>query len=312
MNSFVTAINVVLPLLLLVLVGYFLKTRNFFSDVTLKQMNKLVFTLLIPCSLFKSIVTSSIEDALKPEYVLFCLVGVGVMVLIGLLFGRTFCERQDQKGVMAQAIFRGNTVLFGIPVVSMLYPNESIVLTTSMIALVVPIINICAVVILQLHAGMKTDIKSLLISVLKNPMVVATLSGFAIKLVGIELPTAVMKTISEIGGSANTVGLIVLGASFELPAISQNLKKLVLITSMRMIICPLVMMSIAVMLGYRGIELATVMVIFGAPTAVSSFATAVQMKGDGVLASQAVMSTTAVSAITIFTWVFALTQLNML
>jgi predicted permease len=66
------------------------------------------------------------------------------------------------------------------------------------------------------------------------------------------------------------------------------------------------------MLGYRGIELATVMVIFGAPTAVSSFATAVQMKGDGVLASQAVMSTTAVSAITIFTWVFALTSLNML
>ncbi|MBR5004442.1 MAG: AEC family transporter, partial [Erysipelotrichaceae bacterium] len=166
--------------------------------------------------------------------------------------------------------------------------------------------------ILQLHAGMKTDIKSLVISVLKNPMVIATLSGFAIKLIGVEIPAAVMKTISEIGGSANTVGLIVLGASFELPAISQNLKKLALITSMRMVICPLVMMTIAMMLGYRGIELATVMVIFGAPTAVSSFATAVQMKGDGVLASQAVMSTTAVSAITIFTWVFALTSLNML
>ena len=214
-------------------------------------------------------------------------------------------DAQLQKG-------ENDGLLFGIPVVSMLYPNESIVLMTSMIALVVPIINICAVVILQLHAGMKTDIKSLVISVLKNPMVIATLSGFAIKLIGVEIPTAVMKTISEIGGSANTVGLIVLGASFELPAISQNLKKLVLITSMRMIICPLVMMSIAVMLGYRGIELATVMVIFGAPTAVSSFATAVQMKGDGVLASQAVMSTTAVSAITIFTWVFALTSLNML
>ena len=116
--------------------------------------------MLIPCSLFKIIVTSSIEDAIEPEYLMFCLVGVAAMIFSGIFLGEKLCERQDQKGVMAQAIFRGNTVLFGIPVVSMLYPNESIVLTTSMIAIVVPIFNICAVISLQLHAGMKTDINS--------------------------------------------------------------------------------------------------------------------------------------------------------
>ncbi len=312
MNSFVTALNVVLPLLLLVVVGYLLKMRKFFSETTLKQMNKLVFTLLIPASLLKSILTSSIQDALQSKYLLFVLTGVAGMILSGILLGEKLCERQDQKGVMAQAIFRGNTVLFGIPVVSMLYPNESIVLTTSMIAIVVPIFNLCAVVSLQLHAGMKTDLKSLFLSVLKNPMVIATLSGFTIKLLGFELPTAVLKTVTEIGNAANPIGLIVLGASFELPAISENIKKLSIIAVMRMIFWPLVMMSLAIFLGYRGIELATVMVLFGAPTAVSSFATAVQMKGDGALASQAVMLTTALSVFTIFTWVFALTQLNML
>ncbi|MBQ4343458.1 MAG: AEC family transporter [Erysipelotrichaceae bacterium] len=312
MNSFVTALNVVLPLLLLVVVGYLLKLRKFFSDTTLKQMNKLVFTLLIPASLLKSILTSSIQDALQPKYLLFVLAGVAGMILSGILLGEKLCERQDQKGVMAQAIFRGNTVLFGIPVVSMLYPNESIVLTTSMIAIVVPIFNLCAVVSLQLHAGMKTDFKSLLISVLKNPMVIATLSGFTLKLLGVEVPAAILKTVTEIGNAANPIGLIVLGASFELPAISENIKKLSIIALMRMILWPVIMMSLAIFLGYRGIELATVMVLFGAPTAVSSFATAVQMKGDGALASQAVMLTTALSVFTIFTWVFALTQLNML
>ncbi|MBQ7890483.1 MAG: AEC family transporter, partial [Erysipelotrichaceae bacterium] len=56
MDSFVTALNVVLPLLMLVVVGYLLKMKHFFNETTLKQMNKLVFSLLIPCSLFKSIV----------------------------------------------------------------------------------------------------------------------------------------------------------------------------------------------------------------------------------------------------------------
>lgn len=312
MNSFVTALNVVLPLLLLVGVGYILKMKNFFSDITLKQMNKLVFSLLIPCSLFKSIMTSSIEDVIEPKYFLFCCIGVAVMIITGILMGEKLCERQDQKGVMAQAIFRGNTVLFGIPVVSMLFPNESIVLTTSIIAIFVPIYNLCAVVTLQLHAEEKTDFKLLLISVLKNPMVIASILGFTLKLLGISLPSAVMKTVSEIGGAANTVGLIVLGALFEIPAISKNLKKLSIITFMRMLFWPAVMMSLAVMLGYRGIHLATIMVLFGAPTAVSSFATAVQMKGDGTLASQAVMMTTAVSVITIFTWVFILSEMSLL
>ena len=312
MSSFVTAINVVLPLLMLVMVGYILKQNAFFSDITLKQMNKLVFTLLIPASLLKSILTSSVEDAIEMNYLLFVMAGVFVMITTAILLSEKFCERSDQKGVMAQAIFRGNTVLFGIPVVQMLYPNQSIVLTTSMIALVVPIYNLCAVVTLQLHAGMKSDIKSLFVSVLKNPMVIATLTGFAMKLMGISVPSAMMKTITEIGNAANPIGLIVLGASFELPAISQNLKKLTLIAVLRMLVWPLVMMSLAVLLGYRQIELATIMVLFGAPTAVSSFATAVQMKGDGQLASQAVMLTTAVSVMTIFTWVFALTSLNML
>ncbi|MBP3399976.1 MAG: AEC family transporter [Erysipelotrichaceae bacterium] len=312
MDSFVTALNVVLPLLMLVVVGYLLKMKHFFNETTLKQMNKLVFSLLIPCSLFKSIVNSSIEEAVSPDYMLFCLLGVAAMILSGILLGEKLCERQDQKGVMAQAIFRGNTVLFGIPVVSMLYPNESIVLTTSMIAIVVPIFNICAVVSLQMHAGMKTDVKSLIVSVLKNPMVIATLLGFAIKLSGLTLPSFVMKTITEIGSAANPIGLIVLGATFELPAISQNIQKLCVITGMRMIVSPLVMMFLSVMMGYHGIQLATVMVIFGAPTAVSSFATAVQMKGDGALASQAVMMTTAVSAVTIFTWIFMLSEMHLL
>ncbi len=312
MNSFVTAANVVFPLLLLVAVGYLLKMNKFFSENTLKQMNKLVFTLLVPASLLKSIVTSSIQDALKPDYLVFVLLGASAMILSGIVLGEKLCERQDQKGVMAQAIFRGNTVLFGIPVVSMLYPNQSIVLTTSMIAIVVPIYNLCAVVVLQMHAGMKTDVKSLILKVLKNPMVAATLCGFAIKLIGIELPSAVLKTVTEISNAANPIGLIVLGASFELPAIRENIDKLSVIAVMRLIICPAVMLGLAVLLGYRQIELATVMVLFGAPTAVSSFATAVQMKGDGSLASQAVMLTTGFSAITIFSWVFALTQLNML
>ena len=164
----------------------------------------------------------------------------------------------------------------------------------------------------RLHITTWQNMKSLLISVLKNPMVIATLIGFAVKLSGLQLPSVVLKTVTEIGGAANPIGLIVLGATFELPAISQNIKKLSVLTFMRMLFWPVLMMSLAVFMGYRGIQLATVMVLFGAPTAVSSFATAVQMKGDGALASQAVMMTTAVSAVTIFTWVFLLSEMHLI
>ena len=65
-------------------------------------------------------------------------------------------------------------------------------------------------------------------------------------------------------------------------------------------------------MGFRGEAMVASMIMFGAPTAVSSFTMAQEMEGDGDLAAQLVIFTTFFSILTIFLLVFILKTLQLL
>ena len=69
---------------------------------------------------------------------------------------------------------------------------------------------------------------------------------------------------------------------------------------------------LAVALGFRGVELCTILVVFGAPVAVNSYTMALQMDGDADLAGGIVLLTTAVSCLTLFFWIWLLKSLGLL
>ena len=71
-------------------------------------------------------------------------------------------------------------------------------------------------------------------------------------------------------------------------------------------IVPAVFLSIAILIGIRGIGLVSLMVMYGSPTAVSSFPMAGQMGGNSELAGQIVATTTIFSVITVFIWTYLL------
>ena len=84
--------------------------------------------------------------------------------------------------------------------------------------------------------------------------------------------------------------------------------ELIFIVITKLIIVPLIMLPLSVFLGIRGIALLTLTIIYGAPTGVSTFQMAKQMDGDGDLAGQIVVFTSAFSIVTVFGWIFLLKQ----
>ena len=105
--------------------------------------------------------------------------------------------------------------------------------------------------------------------------------------------------------------LIVLGGFFDFKKLGGNVKQLVIALSGRLVIVPLICMSIAIALGFRGSDLIAMLAAFAAPSAVTSFTMAKQMKGDADLAAQIVVLGTLFSIVTIFLWIFLLKQLGL-
>ena len=118
----------------------------------------------------------------------------------------------------------------------------------------------------------------------------------------------VYKTISMLSGSASTVALLALGGNFTFSAVSRLKYKIIVGVLVRTILCPLICLSAAYMLGFVSLEFLALIALYGTPLAVSTVPTSSEMGSDGELAGLLVVWTTLVSAFTLFGIIFACAQ----
>ena len=83
-------------------------------------------------------------------------------------------------------------------------------------------------------------------------------------------------------------------------------------TALRLVILPLIFVVGGILLGLREQQLLSLLILFGAPTAVSSYPMAVAMGADGELAGQLVAVSTLLCLPTIFLWTMVLNMLQLL
>ena len=168
--------------------------------------------------------------------------------------------------------------------------------------------NFLAVIVLEIFRGGKINFKKIIKGIITNPLIIASILGILMLILKIKIPLILEKTISDMSKIATPLALTVLGGSFKIEKINKNLKQLVIGIIGKLIIVPLIFIPIAIYLGFRNIELASVMIMLAAPVAVSSFTMAEQMEADGELAAQLVVFTSMLSIVTIFIYIFTMKQ----
>lgn len=308
MENLIISFNVVLPLFLCMALGYVLKWIKMYDDASLKTMNKLVFKVFLPIYLFRSIYTTDLSAAFDGKLILFAV--LAIVAWFGILMLVIPCIEKDnaKRGVMVQAMFRSNFVLYGLPVAVSLCGEERIGATSLLIGIVVPIFNVLAVITLETFRGGKPSIVKMARGIVTNPLIIASVIGIGFYYLHIKLPSAVEKTVTDLGRVATPLALVALGGEFKFHKVKGNLKQLIISVVGKLVLSPLAIVTAAICLGFRDDMLVPLLLMAGAPTAVSSYTMAQQMGGDGELAGEVVVFATAFSIFTIFLWVFALKQ----
>ena len=159
--------------------------------------------------------------------------------------------------------------------------------------------------------GGKFQLLPILIRVLKNPMIDGILLGALCRFLPFPIPDPILKPIAQVGAATTPVALIILGASFEKGGISESRRDLWACTFARLIAAPAIMLTAAALLGFRDAEFVTLIAIFATPCAVASYAMAQQMGADAALAGNCVVFTSALSAFTMFGWIFVTKTLGL-
>lgn len=311
MESFLMAVQVVVPMAIMVGIGMLLRVGKITDRDTMKKVDKLTYNLFMPMLMFYNIYKTDFTQLENVGYILYGMVGLTVLFLAAMFVVPRFIKERPTAASFGQAIIRPNYILFGAAVAQSIYGEGNIGLIMLMGAVAVPAFNSMSSILLEAARNSSASAKKLVIAIFKNPTVIATIIGLAVNFTGLRLPELLLGVVEDISGLATPVSFLSIGVTLSFNALS---KKGYLIWGilLRLVIIPLVFVVGGIALGYRGPELCALMILFAAPTAVSSYPMAVAMDADGDFAAQMVALTTVLCLGTIFIWTLVLNSIHML
>lgn len=314
MESLVFSLNATVPVFLLMVLGIVLKKIGWVSDTFASQMNKFVFLVPLPVLLFQDLATVDFAKAWNFKFVGFCFLVTVLSILIVVLISSLLKER-SLRGEFIQSSYRSSAALLGVALIQNIYGHS--VMGPLMIIGSVPLYNIMAVTVLSYYQPNRDSqkqnmLKTTLKGIIRNPIIIGIVVGLVWSILKLPMPPILSKTVSNISAMATPMGLIAMGASFDIKKALGKMKLAFLATFIKLFGFCMMFLPIAIMMGFQNEELVAILIMLGSATTVTCFVMAKNMGHEGILSSNVVMLTTLLSGFSITFWLYLLRVLQLI
>ena len=274
------------------------------DEVFAAKMNKFVFLVPLPVLLFEQLATVDFSEVWDIKFILFCFVVTAISITISTLISLLWKDR-SVKGEFIQATYRSSAALLGIAFIQNIYGTAG--MAPLMIIGSVPLYNIMAVVVLSVfkpgnNSFDKALVKKTQKGIVTNPIIIGIVAGFVWSALKLPMPSILHKTVSSIGATATPMGLMSMGATFEMKKATSKMKPTLVAVFMKLVGFCAIFLPMAALLGFRNEEMIAILVMLGSATTVSCFVMARNMGHEGTLSSGVIMMTTLLSAFTLTMW----------
>jgi len=322
LETFLFAANAILPIVVLIALGYVLKHIRFIDLHFVNILNKYVFRVGLPALLFYNVYNIDSFEDIKFGVIIYAVIMMLILFGIGMLTIPFAVKDPNQKGVVLQVIVRSNFALIGIPLAQTLGGFEAIAVVALLSAFTIPLANVLSVVSLNMYQkneyGERISVKKMVLNILTNPLIIGVFSGLLALLIRRLLTPAggtpiftikedtrfIYDSIKLLSQTASPMALIALGGQFELSVVKPLIKQIFLGVTWRIVIVPVISLGLAYYLEKHipGMEYAYagLIALFGTPVAVSSAIMVHEMGGDEKLAGQLVIWSSVFSIFTLF------------
>ena len=304
MENLIFSLNATIPIFLMMLLGMLFRKLGWMDEVFAAKMNKFVFLVPLPVLLFEQLATVDFSEVWDIKFILFCFVVTAISITISTLISMLWKDRSI-KGEFIQATYRSSAALLGIAFIQNIYGTAG--MAPLMIIGSVPLYNVMAVVVLSLfkpgnNSFDKALVKKTLKGIVTNPIIIGIVAGFVWSALKLPMPLNLHKTVSSIGATATPMGLMSMGATFEMKKATSKMKPTLVAVFMKLVGFYAIFLPVAAMLGFRNEQLIAILVMLGSATTVSCFVMARNMGHEGTLSSGVIMMTTLLSAFTLTMW----------
>jgi predicted permease len=286
----------VLPNFVLIVLGLVLARRFDYGRDFWSGMEKLVYYVLFPALLFRSLALAKIDFAqsgwLAAAACAFTLAGFALSLLAKPLF------HLDDKlaATGSQCGYRFNTYV-GLAVAGSLFGTQGVALAALLLGVMIPLANFCAVAVLAKH-GERGFLKELL----QHPLVVSSVVGFAWNAAGLPLPGFADQTLSLLAQTALPAGLLAVGAAMRIERGQGPVGAHAWWLTVKLAVVPAIAWGLARLIHASDVDTQILVLCAALPTATNAYILAIRMTGDGRAVATQVTVGTALSMLTLPLW----------
>jgi len=298
-------LKTILPIFVIILLGWGLRRLDFMQEGFLKPANRLVYYVAIPAMIFREIAEAELVQHFSLVLVAATLAPLILVALTGLILVRGIKLEQHRVGSFLQCSFHGNLGYIGLAVAFYFLGDEGFTRASILAGFVMLLQNFLAVVALtRFNKEPEQKISTLTLTrrVLLNPVIISAMAGMACSLIGLNLPVILDRSLSILSGMALPLALLVIGTSISFAQMRQQLRLTVLIGVLKLLLLPASGLILFHFLSLDRIEYLPALILLASPSATISYVMASEMAGDADMATAAISVTTLVSAVTFTLW----------
>ena len=269
---FLVFLNVVTPVFILVVIGYFVGPR---LKIDARSLSRTAYFVFIPAFVFNIISEAKIDSGLALQMLSFILVAQIAVALLGFLVGKALRQSREITAAFVLIATFGNVGNFGLPlIVFRLGETARTFATVYFVATVFISFVICVGVASWARSGGVTAV----FSVFKTPALIALIPALVFNITDVEVPIFLSRLSGLLGQAMIPVMLITLGVQMvEIPKIKINFNVFAAST-VRLIGGPVLALLIVPYFGLEGLERSTGILQAAMPAAVLASIIALEYK----------------------------------
>ena len=299
MEQFWTSFNIVIPLVIMMATGVLIRRVGLVSEDAFRVINRIVFYIGIPTLVFHAVVTDT--TTARWQYALWVAGSVLVAFVLSLLLGRALTKDPAKRGTLAQAAYRSNDGIFGLAVATALLGEGNTGTMAFTLVISATLFGITGVLCYELNRGGKVKLGKVLLNTIKNPVLIGGVLALIVRFTGLQLPYVILKPIEYFKSMCTPLGFLVLGGVLSFKSLKEDWKLVTVVSCVKLIAFPVAVCTLAYFVGgLRGPELASIFIVFSAPTAMSCLPMASELGGDVKLSGELIAVTTVLSLLTVF------------
>jgi predicted permease len=286
-------------MLAVVLAGTGLRAIGALDDRRTGRLNALAYYVALPALIFTATYDQSVGDLLSPALLAGLLVVLFATAALAWLVHRDRWSRARRSVAVVQS-YHSNLGYLGLPLVAATFDGEVTAIASVILGIVSLVQVPLTVLVLAGINDADAQVREELRQIATNPVLASLVAGLAVGEIGVVVPSSVAAGLDGLGALALPLALLCVGASLELDLPTIDVGATLSVVGLKIALMPALAWVVFSTLGVDSATLTAGVVMFGTPTAVSTFVYTTELGGDEGFASLNVFVTTVASIGSLF------------